>query len=253
MADLAEIFGGPADDPIPVGIRVGDLIHGLRVAGADPATGAPGEGIESQIRHAFAAMRASAEAAGAGLANVGLVSAFFADVRASMPAFNALWVETFPDDADRPTYKFMAAPLPAGRLVQLEYFAVRGGRRSVVNIPGVAHTNPIPMASRVGAYLFTSRVLPFDPADGKPGEGAARQAELAFANAATVLETAGMGWGDVVQGRAFVAEDGDRPLVARLWAERTAGAPAPVLHMTRYRVAPTLLVMLELIAVEAGA
>jgi 2-iminobutanoate/2-iminopropanoate deaminase len=248
---FSEIFANPASDPIPVGIRAGDLVHAVRITAGDPIDNTVPAGLEYQLRNAFDNMRRSIEYAGGSLDNVAHVSLFLTDARAGIAAVNAQWTETFPMAADRPTYKFMSTPLPAGQLVALEYFAVRGARRRVVNIKGVAHTNPIPMAVRIGEHLFTSRVLPMDPRTGDYPKDAAAQTDCFFANVAAVLSEAGMNWANVTQGRLFLADMANLPALEKRWAELYPDrASRPALHPTHYNVGPTLLVMLEILAVE---
>jgi enamine deaminase RidA (YjgF/YER057c/UK114 family) len=246
-----EVFADPAVDPIPVGIRSRDLVHAVRITGADPLTGVVPHGLEAQLRNAFVNMSRSIENAGGTIENIAHVSLFLTDTRAGMPLVNTQWVATFPDAGDRPTYKFMTAPLAGGQLVHIEYFAIVGARRRVINIPGVAHTNPIPMAVRIGDYLFTSRVLPMDPATGTYPAAVAAQTEVLFGNVEAVLSAAGMSWQDVVQGRLFLADMANLPALERSWASHfRASAVQPVLHPVHYNVGPSLLVMLELLAVK---
>jgi enamine deaminase RidA (YjgF/YER057c/UK114 family) len=105
------------------------------------------------------------------------------------------------------------------------------------------------MAVKMGRYLFSSRILPFDPATGEPGRDAAAQARFAALNADAVLELAGMPWSAVTQGRAFVANQDDDEFVRAEWARRLGAAAAAPLHVTRYR-AGALEVLLEIIAVH---
>jgi len=231
--------------PIPVGLTAGNLVHGLRVDGGTSGS------LEDQGRRVFEAMARSIGAASGTLDNVAHVSLFFAEPRPGVTALNPLWVATFPKDDDRPTYKFMTAPLGPGCLVHLEYFAVLGARRRVLAVPGVAHTNPIPLGVAIGDYLFSSRILPYDPATGAPGSDAPSQARLVFANAAALLRAGGMSWRDVVQGRAFLADSADADLVKAPWAQ-AAGAAAP-LRLETYVGAPALRIMLELFAQAGGA
>ncbi|MEE2760988.1 MAG: RidA family protein [Pseudomonadota bacterium] len=244
---ISEIFTHPETDPVPAGIRIGDLVQGLHIAGEDPVNGEiPGD-LEAQIANVFANMKRAVTNAGGGLGNIAHVSVFFEDGRAGMPVLNPLWEETFPDADDRPTYKFITTPLRGRRAVQFQFFAVLGASRQVINLPVVAHTNPIPMGVRIGDYLFTSRVLPFDPETGKPGENAAEQADFVFANVTATLEGGGLGWDAVRQGRLFLADMAGLPPLRERWASQCGGAPRP-LHPVNYAVAPTLLVMLEVIA-----
>ncbi len=245
-----EIFGDQSIDPVPLGIRVGDLIHGLRISGRDPKSGDLPEGIEAQLENAYANLRTCVENAGAALENVAQVSMFFADFPADRGAMNPPWVNTFPDDADRPTYKFMPARLPAGERVHFEFFAVAGQRRRLLAVEGVAHTNPIPLGVRIGPYLFSSRVLPYDPSTGQSPADAEAQAEFLFQNTDALLKEGGMSWREVRQARAFVAEPGHQAYVEGRWQARLPEAGTrPVLHSVRYGGGP-LQVMLEVIAIE---
>ena len=238
MTRVVEIFGAD-DDPIPLGVRIGDLIHLVRVSAR---SGGP---LEAQLFSVFGTLRNAVERAGASIDNIAQVS-FFLRNRQDIPAINPPWVAMFPDERDRPTYKFMVADLPAEQLVQVEAFALCGARRRVLHIPGVAHTNPIPMGVRIGNMLFSSRVLPYDPVSGVPPDGVARQAECVFGNVRRLLEEAGMEGQHITQGRLFVADPAYISVAEPYW--RDLAREAAVLHVTHYTLAPTLLIMLEVIA-----
>jgi 2-iminobutanoate/2-iminopropanoate deaminase len=251
METLTEIFANPEIDPIPEAIRHGDLVTGFRIDGRDPVTGELGSTIREQLDLAYGNLRRCVEAAGGTTDHIAQVSFFLRDFD-DRDLINEGWIRTFADPADRPTYKFMPAPLDGGRLVQLEFFAVPGERRHPIDLAGVAHTNPIPLAVRIGRYLFSSRLLPYDPATGRPAEGDEAQADRLFEHAAAVLSAAGLGWAEVVQGRAFSVEDRGRVLLASRWRARFAGTTAaPPLHAVRYG-SGALRVMLELVAVAAS-
>lgn len=245
--DISEIFAHAETNPIPAGIRVGNLVHGASVSGEDPASGDIPDSLEAQIQNAFANMQGAITNAGGGLGNIAQVSVFFEDGPAGMPLLNGAWEETFPDADDRPTYKFITAPLAGGRQVQFEFFGVLNASRHVIELPVVAHTNPIPMGVRIGDYLFTSRVLPFNPESGKPGEDAAEQADFVFHNVGATLEAGGMGWNAVRQGRLFLSDMAGLPSLRERWSSQFGGQERP-LHPIHYAVAPSLLVMLEVIA-----
>jgi enamine deaminase RidA (YjgF/YER057c/UK114 family) len=232
MSTLSELFLG--DDPIPVGTRIGDVIHGLRFGGADPS-----EALDD--------MQRVVEAAGACLDNVAQVSFFVKDA-ALLETINPAWLRVFPNDDDRPTYKFMTADLPAERLVHLEFFAIANQRRRLLHIPNVAHTNPIPMGVRIGSYVFSSRVLPYDAETGQPPEGVERQAQCLFQNVRTLLDVAGAKPVHITQARLFLYDPSTLAIAERFWKELISSAPPP-LHVTHYTLAPSLRVMLEFIAV----
>lgn len=246
---LSELF--QAGDPIPTGIRVDDLVVGFGIDGRDPETGELVDDAPIQLANAHENLRRCANAAGAELDNVAQVSFFLADFDDRV-AMNVPWVETFPKDDDRPTYKFMPATLPAGQRVRVEFFAVPGERRRDIQISGVAHTNPIPMAVRIGRYLFSSRLLAYDPATERAAEGPDAQTKFLFENAETVLAAAELGWGDIVQGRAFAADDACAALLEAAWKDLYPDQlRRPPLHPIRYG-AGSLVVMLELIGREGG-
>lgn len=246
MVRLFEVFADSAVDPIPKAIRFGDLIHGSRIDGRDPITGDFPPTIAAQLVNAYATMRASVEAGGASTANVGQVS-FFLQSMDDRALINGPWLEMFPDPEDRPTYKFMPARLEGGQLVHVEFFAVPGASRRSIHVQGVAHANPIPMAVQIGRYLFTSRILAYDPVTEKAADTAEAQADFVFQHAQTILDAAGFLWNDVVQGRGFVVDVSLMPLLSERWTRRFQPLDVPPLHTTRYE-AGALQVMLELVA-----
>ena len=253
---LREIFANQETDPVPVAVRIGDLVHGLRITGADPATGALADSLEAQSEQALTNLRSAIEAAGGSLDNVAQVSFFFKAFQGSTmrEVINPLWEKLFTDPDRRPTYKFMPATgLPEGQLVHLEFWAVLGESRRSIQIPGVAHTNPIPFGVRMGRYLFSSRCLPADPATGKNPEGLERQLECSLGNASTLLEHAGLAWADVTQGRAFLTDNANLPAIEAAWrAKFVDSAPAPLAPVL-YGIGGNAHVYIEFIAVDRAA
>ena len=253
---LQEIFLNQQTDPVPAGIKADDLVHCLRVTGADPGTGRLQPGLDAQCHQALLNLQSAVEAAGGSLDNVAQVSFFFRDFTGSImrDVVNPIWVELFPDVDRRPTYKFMPAPnLPAGQLVHLEFWAVLGQKRTSIQIPGVAHTNPIPFGVRMGRYLFSSRCLPMDPATGTNPEGLEAQLACSLANASKLIEMAGMSWADVSQGRVFLSDLAFLPVVDAAWQARFDPGRAAPLQPVLYGAGGTTHVYVEfLAAAEAG-
>jgi 2-iminobutanoate/2-iminopropanoate deaminase len=244
------VFGNPDVDPIPVGTLVGDLLHVTRISGRDPQTGVLGDDVRAQLRNAYATMQMAVENAGGTLENVAHVSMYWASWSTDREEMNPPWVEVFPNAADRPTYKFMPAPnLPQGERIAFECYAVIGARREMLAVEGVAHTNPIPLGVRIGRYVFSSRMLPYDPSTGKPADGAEAQAQFLFGNTAAMLAEGGMGWQDVICGRAFLADPpAQRALLDQQWQNAFPDAARrPVLNRVKYG-GGALQVMLEVIA-----
>ncbi len=250
MGTFIEIFGDQNVNPLPLGLKSGDLVRGFRIVGTDPQSGDLGEGIQSQLTNAHMNMQRSIESVGGTTANIAHVSMYFQDFTRDREAMNPPWVEAFPNESDRPTYKFLTADLPGDELVYMDYFAVLNQPRQVLNVSGVAHTNPIPLGVKMGPYLFSSRVLPYDPSTGKPAEGVEEQAEHLFQNVDALLKAGGMSWSNVRQGRAFVADFANLPLVTDRWKKLFPDATSrPVLHPLKYG-GGALQVMLEILASE---
>ena len=100
----------------------------------------------------------------------------------------------------------------------------------------------------MGPYLFSSRVLPYDPSTGAPAENVEAQAEFLFGNVEALLKVGGMDWSNVDQGRAFVADLANLPVVTDRWEQIFPNTEnRPVLHSLKYG-GGALQVMLEFIA-----
>ena len=92
-------------------------------------------------------------------------------------------------------------------------------KRQVIEIEGVSHTAPIPMAVRYGNLLYTSAIMGVDGATGQLGEGPDEQARLAFVNLARVLEKAGMTKDNIVRMTCHLADHGYRESINKPWLE----------------------------------
>lgn len=248
VREISELIGTAQGAPEALGLRADDLVYGCGVTGRGQQGGECEPGLLRQVDNALATIESHLREFGGSLDNVARISFFLRDP-GDIRKINEVWTARFPNEHNRPTYKFMPAQLSAPEEVRLDYFAVLDEERECLYLPKVAHTNPIPMAVKMGHYLFSSRVLPFDPATGAPGRDGAEQASLAVLNAGTLLEMSGMPWDAVRQGRAFVADPDHDELARAEWGKRfTATATAP-LHVTRYR-AGALSVLLEIVAVH---
>jgi 2-iminobutanoate/2-iminopropanoate deaminase len=89
-----------------------------------------------------------------------------------------------------------------------------------------AAIGPYSQAIDAGALVFVSGQLPVDPATGAIPDGAAAQAERAFANVRVILEAAGLGLDRVVKTTVFLADLADFAAVNDAYA-RAFRAPFP--------------------------
>jgi 2-iminobutanoate/2-iminopropanoate deaminase len=105
------------------------------------------------------------------------------------------------------------------------------------------------MGVRIGNYVFSSRVLPYDPDTGQPPDDVERQADCLFQNVRTLLNVGGAKPEHITQGRIFLLDPSTLRVAERAWKGMLGSAPPPGLHVTQYSLAPSLKVMLEFIAV----
>lgn len=235
-------------DPIPLGVRIGSLVYASQILGIDLETGGPGAGVEQQLELAFQNLKTAVERAGAALDSVAHVTIFLTRL-ADRQFINKPWVAMFPNAEDRPTYIFMESDLPGELLVQLQVWAALDGKRQLLSIAGVAHTNPIPLAVKIGAMLFSSRLLGAEPGSGKTGEGAKRQAELVFRHMRTLLQMGGGTAANVTQVTVFLKQPEYAQTVAGPWRETFAGVvPGPLRHDVTVDLPGDLQVMASFIA-----
>lgn len=89
--------------------------------------------------------------------------------------------------------------------------------RVSIDLPGFAHTNPIPAASRIGPFLASGALTGRDPVTGEMPDGIEAQMTNAFRHIRTLLDTAGGSVDDVLKLTVHLAEPGDREALNREW------------------------------------
>ncbi|MEU2200202.1 RidA family protein [Isoptericola sp. NPDC019482] len=124
------------------------------------------------------------------------------------------------------------------------------GRRTTVDVPGFAHANPVPVASRIGPFLATGVLTGRDPDTREMPDGLDAQCANVFRHVCAVLAAAGGGPGDILKLTVHLVDPGDREALNREW---TALFPDPADRPARQVVAATLgggaLVHVDLLAV----
>ena len=91
--------------------------------------------------------------------------------------------------------------------------------RTAIDIPPVMHSNPIPMASRVGNLLFSSGISGRDQATGKAAETIDEQCAWCFRNLQKVLDQGGATLGDVGRVLVWMRSPETRPVFNKYWVE----------------------------------
>lgn len=118
-----EIPGVHHGAPIPMGCRVGNILHSSAIMGADPATGkVPPDGAE-QVRLMFANLRTLLELGGATTDDIVFMNVLLKD-NSLRDEVNKHWLGMFPDENDRPARHTTRVDLQGDMLAQVEIMAV---------------------------------------------------------------------------------------------------------------------------------
>jgi enamine deaminase RidA (YjgF/YER057c/UK114 family) len=124
--------------------------------------------------------------------------------------------------------------------------------RQTIYTPPVGHTNPVPMAARVGNFLFSSGIAGYRPEDGELPADIDEQTANCFRNMRNVLAKADMTPDDVVHVTVFVKDNDNRAKVNGPWLEMFPDEDQrPARHQL---VQPTLNfdIQIEIVAIKDG-
>ena len=248
---VLEVPGLSHRDPLPMGVKIGNMVFSSVIGGQDPRTNRQVEGQERQIEQAFQNMRTLVERAGGTAADIGHVWVFLRD-QSDQSAMVKTWLKVFPDDGDRPARKTIMYDELRGRetLIQLQFTAVVGGKRENFEIPGIGHHDPIPMGARLGDVIFSSGIGGYDPETGKRGQGLERQTELAFRNMRTLVERAGGTAADIGHVTVLLKDFSSEPAIMKNWLEMFPDdGDRPARHAMTLGLPGDNLVQLHMIAI----
>ena len=110
-------------NPIPSGVRIGNVVFSGGISGQDPATNAIPPEIEKQAELAFQNLQRLMEAAGGSTDDIGHVTVYLKDL-SHREHVNREWLKMFPNDDDRPTRHTLKADLQGNTLLQLQIIGV---------------------------------------------------------------------------------------------------------------------------------
>lgn len=82
-----------------------------------------------------------------------------------------------------------------------------------------AAIGPYSQAIKVGNMVFTSGVIPVDPATGNIPEGSVEQAKQAFANLKNLIEASGSSMDKVIKTTVFIKEMNDFAAINEVYAQ----------------------------------
>jgi enamine deaminase RidA (YjgF/YER057c/UK114 family) len=198
--------------------RVGNLFFTSGVRGVDLSSGQLPTDPEQQFRQAWHNLARLVESAGLSTDHIGLVTSFI-DAQEYRAHINPGWLELFPDRDDRPARKTTACPLPEGVAVELQAFGVADQRRTCIEVEGLTHRDPLPNAVRIGPYVFSSVIVPWDLATSEPVVGEDAQSDQCFDNMRVLMQAAGGGVDDVVLQWVYLNDFAYQPYMVDVYLE----------------------------------
>ena len=125
---VLEVPGVTHDAPIPMGVRLGQLIVSSGIAGKDPSTGELPADPARQTELMFRNVRTLLEAGEAGIGDIARMTVYVKDI-AYREHVNREWLKMFPDEHDRPARHTLVYDLRGGMLVQCELVAMVDAER----------------------------------------------------------------------------------------------------------------------------
>lgn len=112
-------------NPVPDAAAHHGIVASSAIMGIDPATGDYPADKEQQVALAFAHLRKVMAAAEVDAQDVVKFTFFFAD-KSDRPLVNTHWLGLYPDETARPARHALAADLPPGCILQIEFLAATG-------------------------------------------------------------------------------------------------------------------------------
>ena len=123
--------------------------------------------------------------------------------------------------------------------------------REVIVIPGLDHgPQPIPLAVKIGPFLFSGSISGRDAATHEFPTDPEAQIALAFRNVELVVEAAGATTANIAKLDVRLRDLAHREIVNREWLRLFPDeADRPARHTTRVELAGDTLIQIEIIAV----
>ena len=113
-----------------------------------------------------------------------------------------------------------------------------------------AAIGPYSQAIEVNGMVYTSGIIPVDPATGNIPEGSVAQAEQAFLNMKNLLEAAGTDISQVVKTTVFIKEMNDFGAINEVYAKYFTGTYPARSCVEVARLPKDVLIEIEAIAIK---
>ncbi|MGM9944149.1 MAG: RidA family protein [Lysinibacillus sp.] len=121
--EVLHIKGSKHDNPIPVAVKVGNMVYTSAIIGSDPETGVVPDDVDLEIQNLFYYIEEIMKAAGGSTDDIAHLSVYMVD-RKYKENVNKEWLKMFPNENDRPARHTTEKSLKKGLRVQFEMTAV---------------------------------------------------------------------------------------------------------------------------------
>jgi 2-iminobutanoate/2-iminopropanoate deaminase len=123
-------------------------------------------------------------------------------------------------------------------------------KRTVIEMPGLAHGVPIPNGAKIGNLVFSSAISGKNAETGKVPENPDEQAEVLFRNIHKFMELAGGTPENIGHMTVFLKDEKDRESINKAWLKMFPdGHNRPARHALKAELRGGLLFQIEIIAV----
>ena len=120
--EVIELEGFAHGNPIPVAVKIGNMVYSGAVAGTDEH-GVTSPDPAVQIEQVFKNVQRIVEKAGGSAADIAKLDVKLRDM-SHRPIVNVHWLAMFPDEHDRPARHTTQGELPGTLAIQVELVAV---------------------------------------------------------------------------------------------------------------------------------
>jgi 2-iminobutanoate/2-iminopropanoate deaminase len=240
-----ELPGRAHRDPLPSGVKMGNLVYSSVLTNQDPATGKNIDEPKAAIDQCFNSQLDLIRLAGGSDDSILHHWVFMNDFD-YQPYMVDVYLQHFPEFGNRPARKTVRYDTS----IQQQFIGMLGERRENYEIPGISHHDPIPMACRMGNLVMSSGMGGDDPATGRVPEGLEAQAEGSFANMQRMVEIAGGKTTDIAHVTVLVRDYASLPTIDRYWTQMFPDPAArPARHIMKLGLQGTGHVQLHMTAV----
>ena len=244
--EMLQLGGGRKHrDPLPNGVKIGNMVYSSVITDQDPASGESIKDPKAAIDQCFNSQLDLLRLAAGSDDNILHHWVFMNDFD-YQPYMVDVYLRHFPEFGNRPARK----TVKYNTGIQQQFIAMLGERRENYEIPGVSHHDPIPMACRLGNLVMTSGMSGDDPKTGKVPEGLEGQAEGSFANMQRMVEIAGGHTSDIAQVTILVKDYGSLPTIEKYWRQMFPNpSEQPAQHLMKLGLQGSGQVQLHMTAV----